>query len=1092
MQAPFADPLSAVQKAPHLLPLAGRETEMYIIRSLLETVIQDKPVGARALMMSGDVGVGKSRLLAELFAEAGERGFRLFQARAYEAWGAFPYLPFIEALRPLIRTTPRDLLRSYLGLDASTLATSMPVDSERVSISLTGKPLVEALARLFPELPGLLDITLVHEALSQDQEKFRLLDAIATLLERVALESPVLLAIDDLQWADSASLELTMYLSVRLHNSRVLLAGVTRPPGASRASTPLLSAEIDPVSNGPSQAAALKALGELMRQGLLLVLPLGPLSGEERAQHLHALLPGSVPDNVAATLLDRSGGNPFFLEELVRMLVLNRALVQEDGSWRLSRASISILPESIATAVVQRLQSLTPACQETLRIASLFGRGFPLTALAQVMNESEEEAQTSIDEAMHASLLTRDMATGENEVIGLLDAPLYEFSQRIVQEVLSSQVPAWQARALHGAIGEALESFYGGRALPAELARHYLLGERREAALCWSMLAGEHALRQQAYREAIGHFQAALRLVEQGITLPPGQRTPLSPAQLRFSIGQGWFKLGELRLALEELQQALEQTRLEADSLSPLFKAQMNRVASDIYRMQGHYEMARSHLQAARHAIDLASATDITDGSSIIIESLQVDREERILLYQAQAMLDLMLLRPEAAEAAYWQSHQLAVEVGDRESQAFALHLIGWIRGWGERIHEAIRLQEQSHALYTSIGDPFRAALVDQGLGIIYQALGEMERARLHNLRGLEQARRYGVRHVLGWLYWNQGVMALAEGNWAACESYFEQAAQEAELTDNARLKPVILQAQAEVCFRVGKWQRAESLFQSSILAAINTEWHVSAIAMYGHFLAVTGRRAEARIQLERAIVLPEPIGYSGHFYVPFLAEGFLHLDGEVQATTYIERIRALRGFMYYGVAVDRIRGEVAAQAGDWEGAERAFEDGLALCRKTRNEPEEAAILYEQARMELARAGKQHSPELLTLVDALCEQARAIFSRYAMSRAVVMVDTLRDGARQLNEPGHSRAEDNGASELPLPDEDVYVLDQKLTRREQEVLRLVAEGHTDREVAETLVISHRTVNRHLSNIFVKLDVAGRAAAVAFAIRQGLVA
>jgi len=464
---------------------------------------------------------------------------------------------------------------------------------------------------------------------------------------------------------------------------------------------------------------------------------------------------------------------------------------------------------------------------------------------------------------------------------------------------------------------------------------------------------------------------------------------------------------------------------------------------------------------------------------------------ERILLLQAQATLDLLLGRAGESESALWQSYQLATELGDRGSQAFALHLVSWIRGWGEHIHEAIRLQSQAHELYIAIGDPFRAALGDQGLGIIYQALGEMEKARLHNVRGFEMARRYGVRHVLGWLHWNQGVMALAEGNWPECESRMQQAAQEAEATGNERLKPIIMQVQAELSFRKGEWHSAEQFFQASISAAANTEWYPSTLALYGHFLAVTGRKAEAKAQLEQAAALPEPTGYSGHYYIPFLAEGFLHIGASGQATSYIERIQKLRGFMYYGVAVDRIRGEVAALEGHWDEAEQAFEDGLKLCRRARNQPEEAAILYEQARTTLMRAGRQDIPasHALENMQQLCQSAREIFMRYEMQRAVGMVDTLLEGLRQLNvrkmpEPPRIVVEES----LAHPD---YVLDLHLTKRELDVLRLVAEGQTDREVAEALVISPRTVNRHLSNIFVKLDVPGRAAAVAFAIRQGLV-
>ncbi len=747
------------------------------------------------------------------------------------------------------------------------------------------------------------------------------------------------------------------------------------------------------------------------------------------------------------------------------------------------------------------MQSLSTSSLETLRVAALFGRSFPLSALAEVVNMPEQLMQSIIDELVQFSLLSRLGDGGESESAG--DAPFfpanastphYQFFQGIVQEVLSGQVPAYQARALHGLIGSALEKYYGERAPAAQLARHFALGDRPESALQWSILAGEYAARQQAYREAVGHYRTALRLVEKHIV--PAQGQSPSPVLLHRLIGQSWFKLGELHQALEELQLALEQANSASAPLPPLLLAQVNRMMSDIYRMQGRYDLAFSHLQAARNNITLIGKREREKALPGNDNGTTRDTvTEHIQLLQADAMLDLLLLRFEQAERALWQSNQLAAGVGDRESQAFALHLVGWIRGWGEHIHEAIRFQEQAHALYVAIGDPFHAVMGDQGLGIIYQALGEMERARLHNLRGLEQARRYGVRHALGWLYWNQGVMALAEGNWAACESYLQQVMQEVELTDNARLKPVLLQAQAELYFRKGDWQRAEPLFQASIQAAASTEWYASAMALYGHFLAVTGRRSEARAQLERAAEIPEPGAYSGHFYIPFLAEGFLHLERNEQAAAYIEQIRPLRGFMYYGVAVDRIRGEVAALAADWETAQQAFDDGLSLCRKVQNQPEEAAILYEQARMELSRSSKQRIPGVFARVSALCEQAREIFSRYDMSRAITMVDTLREGVRQLElregEREHTDTAQVYTQAYRLHPAKEYHLDLKLTRREQEVLRLVAEGHTDREVAETLIISHRTVNRHLSNIFVKLDVPGRAAAVAFAIRQGLV-
>src|SRR5579859_6867311 len=401
MQAPFADPLSGIELTSRPLPLVGREGEMQLLCNLLDTVALDRAYGPRALILSGETGIGKTRLLAEMYQEAGTRGFHRLEGRAYEISRSFPYMPFIEALRPVIRGSSLKRLRSLVGLD--TIADGrLPDDNDfdtTLSISLTGSPMIAALARLFPELPHILQLAITPEPLTPDQEKFRLFDAIATLLERIAAEYPVLLGIDNLQWADSASLELTMYLTVRLHNSPVALVGASRPVG--------LQERIEGIDNaGTTNANGVKAFGELVRQGLLLLLPLRPLDTQAAAQHLHALLPGKLPDGIAQVLLARAGGNPFFLEELVRMLSLNRQLVLRGGEWRATRAIDTELPGSIMLVTRQRLQELSPLCRELLQVAALFGQSFPLDALTRVLEDRKDIAPLSlIEEAVKAEVI---------------------------------------------------------------------------------------------------------------------------------------------------------------------------------------------------------------------------------------------------------------------------------------------------------------------------------------------------------------------------------------------------------------------------------------------------------------------------------------------------------------------------------------------------------------------------------------------------------------------------------------------------------------------------------------------------------------
>ena len=985
MQVSFADPLSGLDDLNQATSLVGRENEMQVIRVLLNTVLLDLS-GAHALNISGETGVGKSRLLAEMYREARTLGFQVLEGYAYETSNMVPYLPIIEALRSVFRFSSLERLRQYVGIEG--YGEDEVQQRADDNISLIGAPLVTSLSRILPEIPKLLNVNVMPEIISPDQEKFRFLDAVATLLERMAQDQPVLLGIDNLQWADSATLELILYLTVRLHRSRVALVGATRPP-----TMPLEHEEDSVRVDTPTMNnAATRALMELISKGLLLLLPLAPLDSRAAAEHLHTLLPGSVPENIVEVLLARTEGNPFFLEELVRGLVLQRQIVLNNGVWQATKSVGAALPQSITLAVGQRLQGASTVCREVLRVAALFGRTFSANALARVLEGTEYSAAivSSLDEARNASLIAmsslveQDQDEYGDEVDQLIGqaAPLagsepvsYLFCQGIVQEVLSAEVPVHSIRGLHRDIGAALEEEYkqSASAHAAELARHYMLGGDKAATLRWSLLAGQHAASQQAYREAIGHFRTVLRLVT------AGERSDQAPsqAQLHATIGELWFKLAELEQAATSFQEAIrlypiEQTS-QHDRKASLQFAQTYRLAADVYRMQAKYDQALAYLQTAKAALD--AETDVeanTNGQTTLSQEQEVQvpwfpgrsitgsgplltlerasLSERVLMLQAQAMLDIFFHRKAEAEASLWRSHQLAVQAGDRESQAFALHLIGWLRGWGIHIREAIRLQEQARELYIELGDPLRASLGDQGLGCIYQALGEMERAHFYTSQGLKRALRYGARFNLGWLYWNLGTIALVCGDWSESEKNLQEAWRETEATNNVRLAPLVLQAQAELTMRYGDWHRAEDYFQRSIEAAANTEWYPGSLALYGHFLAVTGRRTEARPQLDKAAAYPEPPGFGGDFYIPFLAEGYLHLEANEQARTFIDRIQNQRGFMYYGSSVDRILGVVAMQAGDWAMMERAFDDGLRLCRRAGNEPEVGAILYEQAR----------------------------------------------------------------------------------------------------------------------------------------------
>ena len=256
-------------------PLVGREDELRLLRKALKTITSPDfsraAAAAHAIFVAGSAGVGKTRLLRELADEAARQGVAVLWGGAYESGLLPPYLPFTEALRPYLRSRSNDELRQLLGLS-----------SEGKALPNLG---LQCLARLFPQIAALLDPVSLQDLLTPEQEKFGLLDGMATLLERITTSpapaggvagatppgQPLLLCLDDLQWADSASLELVLYLTTRLRSARLLLLGAFR-------SDALAATLPNPQGQTGAGSALARAIAELNRQRLFTLLLLGPLS----------------------------------------------------------------------------------------------------------------------------------------------------------------------------------------------------------------------------------------------------------------------------------------------------------------------------------------------------------------------------------------------------------------------------------------------------------------------------------------------------------------------------------------------------------------------------------------------------------------------------------------------------------------------------------------------------------------------------------------------------------------------------------------------------------------------------------------------
>jgi predicted ATPase len=289
-------------------------------------------------LVVGEPGIGKSWLLDVVGGQARRAGALVLRGNASEAEGMPPYLPFLEALGQHIRTAPADELRAQTGPFASVLAT------------------------ILPELMPRLGESPVNYPLPPEQARLRLYEAVGMVLAAIAARRALLLILDDLQWADPASLDLLCFVTRHQPTARLLILGAYR------------------AGESEQRPEFERAVTELNRLRVLRTVTIGPLSADEIADLARHALGGPVDSTVTRLLYTQSEGNPFFAEELLRGWHETGALVlrggDSDRAYTLAPSVAPTLPPSIVSAVRQRVARLAPELIDLLRTAAIIGRTF--------------------------------------------------------------------------------------------------------------------------------------------------------------------------------------------------------------------------------------------------------------------------------------------------------------------------------------------------------------------------------------------------------------------------------------------------------------------------------------------------------------------------------------------------------------------------------------------------------------------------------------------------------------------------------------------------------------------------------------------
>ena len=623
-------PLPAALTQGRPLAFVGRQEEL---QRLLARWREAVGGSAQAALIAGDPGIGKTRLAAELGAATFAEGAMVLYGRCDEEL-LVPYQPFVEALKPYALSRSQLVIRAHVG------------------------PLVGELARL-PGLETLISAPISAPPTDPDTERYRLFQAVTSLVAGAASEAPVVLVLDDLHWADRGTLLLLRYLLRHTKAVSMLVVGTYRDVGLS-----------------PSHSLT-AVLADLRQDRACERVALRGFSPDEVATMLGAASDATGDDrrDLASVLHRQTDGNPFYVTEMIRHLA------EPDAA----NAPGIVVPESVHEVIDRRLSRLSPQAVEALTIGSVFGREFSITEL-EAVSSTNGELLDVMEELLAAGV-----------VHDLFDRPLwYSFSHALIRESLYSQLSRSRRTRLHLQVGEALEALYGPdpKQRLAGLAYHFLHALPQgdiDKAVGYARAAGAQALVQLAYEEAAGHFAAAAEALALHTTGRDRTR-----ADILVELADALWRAGE---AVEARQAVLEAAALARAATSPelLARVALGLASSWVLNLAGHLGQV---------------ATVDAEAVALLEEALDVTPETDSPL-RAQLLGQL-------AAALYWspeherrmtlslQAVEMATRTGDRGALAetlFARRLALW---GPEDVEERLVADAQIQQLAEQVGDTWR------------------------------------------------------------------------------------------------------------------------------------------------------------------------------------------------------------------------------------------------------------------------------------------------------------------------------------------------------------------------------------------------
>ncbi|MCK4250214.1 tetratricopeptide repeat protein, partial [candidate division WOR-3 bacterium] len=914
--------------------IIGRDEEIVKFKELIDPIFSGS---GGAVCISGEVGVGKTRLVHEIIRDSDFQDIQFLNSNLSATTKSIPYYPFREIIRTVIKKQGEESLfkipRAY-QIELVKIVPELSDKSKEVD----------------------KDIYMV--------DKFRLFEGVRRFLALQASKVPLFVCLDNIHWADHSSLELFHYLVRVLKDSSVFFFFVYR---------------VEETKHSSFQ----NVLQLMAREGLYEKIDLEPLQTADVARMLSLMIDGIPPSELTEYIFKESGGNPFFIEELMKSVEINGALIWDKDKCVFDKGKKVVIPYSVEGVIDRKLGMMNKDARDLLEYAAVVGREFDFSFLRDITKMNEGHLFDMMDEILGMRLLKE--SEGEQ----------YRFSEDIIREIIYQRINKIKLRRYHQVVGERLLNSYKDRIeeVVEELSDHFYVSGDQKRIIEYSMIAADRAKSSYANQDAIRFYSRVFKYLKDEI-IEDRESKEIECLNKRVKVLE---LIGENERVIEDLEEVVKKAKKIGNK-----KEEANCLVAfcEVYRNKAQYNKA---VQKAEKALEIyrelndkkGEASSFTHiGSSywcrskypkaleFFQKSLKIQEKIGDRTGEATNFNSIGIVYGETGEYSkaldfFQKSLEIKKEIGDRRGTAASLNNIGIVHDHRGDYSEALDFFQGSLKIIKKIGDRRGEALILNNIGISTRCLGKSSKALEFHKQSLKISEEIGDRRVEAACLINIGIINDNLGEFSkALESYQWSLKIQKEIGDREGETASLLSI-GKIFTEKNDFSNAEKYYNKALLIAQEIK---SKLLLVDVGLDITslylakGNLTDAKKSLKQALSIADELGSK------VIKAGVLCLTGRL----YTKEKK-------------------------WDRAKSSFEESISILKETKDTFRLAEVYYYQGLMFKESGDKPETKKYFT-------KAMRIFKKIG-AKAWIEKVTRELGTRKQGDKGTRRQGEKGSFEV---------------------------------------------------------------------------